>query len=182
MSEQTSLAFMASPITAWAFTLFACTELVLDKLPFTPSRLGAVPLGARILSGALCAATVCAATHQPVAIGAVAGIIGAVTGALAGYHARRHLTMNREGSRSARRSRRGCDRDRHRGVGRHANLNRSTHQNVGELRRLVEDRLGKGTERHDPALLGPCPGDGRRHELLARPGAASAPHRPRCGR
>ena len=92
----TSLAFMASPITAWAFTLFACTELVLDKLPFTPSRLGAVPLGARIVSGALCAATVCAATHQPVAIGAVAGIVGAVTGALAGYHARRHLTMNRK--------------------------------------------------------------------------------------
>ena len=96
MCERTSLAFMASPITAWAFTLFACTELVFDKLPFTPSRLGAGPLGARIVSGALCAATVCAATHQPVAIGAVAGIVGAVTGALAGYHARRNLTMNRK--------------------------------------------------------------------------------------
>jgi uncharacterized membrane protein len=92
----TSLAFMAAPITAWAFTLFACCELVFDKLPFTPGRLGAAPLGARIVSGALCAATVCAATHQPAAIGAVAGIIGAVTGALAGYHARRSLTINRK--------------------------------------------------------------------------------------
>lgn len=53
--RQTSLGFMAAPITAWAFTLFACVELVFDKLPFTPSRLGAGPLGARIVSGALCA-------------------------------------------------------------------------------------------------------------------------------
>ena len=64
----TSLAFMAAPVTAWVFTLFACIELVFDKLPFTPSRLGAGPLGVRILSGALCSATVCAAAHQPVAI------------------------------------------------------------------------------------------------------------------
>jgi uncharacterized membrane protein len=92
----TRLGFMTSPITAWAFTLFACTELVFDKLPFTPSRLAAGPLGARIVSGALCAATVFAATHQPVAVGAIAGMVGAVIGAVAGYHARRHLTMNRK--------------------------------------------------------------------------------------
>jgi uncharacterized membrane protein len=94
--RQTSLAFMASPITAWAFTLFACAELVFDKLPFTPSRLGAGPLGARIVSGALCAATVSAALHQSVAMGALAGAIGAVAGALAGYHVRRDLTLNRK--------------------------------------------------------------------------------------
>ena len=94
--RETSLAFMAAPITAWAFTLFACVELVFDKLPFTPSRLGAGPLGVRILSGALSAATVAAAAHQPVAIGAIAGALGAVAGALAGYHGRRHLTRNRK--------------------------------------------------------------------------------------
>ncbi len=55
--RQTSLAFMASPITAWIFTLFAGVELVFDKLPSTPSRLGAGPLGARIVMGALCSAT-----------------------------------------------------------------------------------------------------------------------------
>ena len=48
-----------------------------------------------MLSGALCSATVCAAAHQPVAIGAIISAIGAITGALAGYHGRRHLTMNR---------------------------------------------------------------------------------------
>lgn len=94
--RQTSLAFMAAPVMAWVFTLFACTELVLDKLPFTPSRLGAGPLGARVVSGALCAATVCAATQQPVALGAIVGAIGAVAGALAGYRVRRDLTLNRK--------------------------------------------------------------------------------------
>ena len=94
--RQTGLAFMASPITAWTFTLFACVELVFDKLPFTPSRLGAGPLGARIVSGALCAATVSAAMHQSVAMGALVGAIGAVAGAFAGYHVRRDLTLNRK--------------------------------------------------------------------------------------
>ena len=95
---QTSLAFMASPITAWIFTLFAGVELVVDKLPSTPSRLGAVPLGARILMGALCSATACAATHQSIGIGAVAGAVGAVAGAYAGYRVRRHLTLNLKAS------------------------------------------------------------------------------------
>ena len=92
--RQTNLAFMAAPITAWVFTLFACVELVTDKLPFTPSRLGAVPLGARILMGALCSATVSAVAHQSIAAGAVAGALGGVAGAFAGYHVRRHLTLN----------------------------------------------------------------------------------------
>ena len=90
----TSLGLMASPITAWLFTLFACVELVFDKLPTTPSRLAAGPLGARVLMGALCSATLCAAAHQSIAVGAVAGAIGGVVGAFAGYHVRRHLTMN----------------------------------------------------------------------------------------
>jgi uncharacterized membrane protein len=81
--RQTGLAFMASPITAWVLTLFAGGELVFDKLPSTPSRLGAGPLGARILMGALCA---------------IAGAIGGLAGAYAGYHVRRHLTMNLKAS------------------------------------------------------------------------------------
>jgi uncharacterized membrane protein len=92
--RQTNLGFMAAPITAWVFTLFACAELVSDKLPSTPSRLGAVPLGARILMGALCSATVCAVAHQSIALGAFVGAIGGVAGAFAGYHVRRHLTVN----------------------------------------------------------------------------------------
>jgi uncharacterized membrane protein len=95
--RQTSLAFMAAPVTSWVFTVFACMELVFDKLPFTPSRLGAGPLGARVLMGALCAATVSAATHPSIVAGvsgAIAGALGGVAGAFAGYHVRRHLTMN----------------------------------------------------------------------------------------
>jgi uncharacterized membrane protein len=96
--RQTNLGLMGAPITAWVFTLFACIELVVDKLPSTPSRLGAGPLGARILMGALCSATVCAVVHQSIAVGAIAGAIGGVAGAFAGYHVRRHLTMNLKAS------------------------------------------------------------------------------------
>jgi len=96
--RQTGLAFMAAPITAWVLTLCAAGELVFDKLPSTPSRLGAGPLGARILVGALCPAVACAATHHSIAVGAIAGAVGAVAGAYAGYHARRHLTMNLKAS------------------------------------------------------------------------------------
>ncbi len=92
--RQTNLGLMAAPATAWVFTLFACGELVVDKLPSTPSRLAAGPLGVRILMGALCSATACAATHQSIAVGALVGAIGGVAGAFAGYHARRHLTTN----------------------------------------------------------------------------------------
>ena len=94
--RQTSLSLMAAPATAYIFTVFALTELVFDKLPFTPSRLGAGPFGARILMGALCAATLCAATHQSVAIGAVIGAVGGIAGSFAGYHVRRYLTTDRK--------------------------------------------------------------------------------------
>jgi uncharacterized membrane protein len=94
--RQTNLGLMAAPVTAWVFTLFACVELVFDKLPFTPSRLGAGPLGARILMGGLCSATLCAVAHQSIGVGAIVGGLGGVAGAFAGYHVRRHLTTSRK--------------------------------------------------------------------------------------
>jgi uncharacterized membrane protein len=36
----------------------AVSELIADKLPFTPSRLNAAPLAFRIVSGAICGATI----------------------------------------------------------------------------------------------------------------------------
>jgi uncharacterized membrane protein len=97
--RQTNLAVisaMAAPATAYIFTAFACIELVFDKLPIAPSRLGAGPLGARILLGALCAATLSAAAQQSMAVGAIAGALGGIAGAYAGYSVRRHLTANRK--------------------------------------------------------------------------------------
>jgi uncharacterized membrane protein len=86
--HQSPLAFMGSPITAWIFGLFAVGELILDKLPFTPSRLAAGPLAGRFLLGGLAGATILAAASPSFVMGAIAGAIGGLAGAFAGYHAR----------------------------------------------------------------------------------------------
>jgi uncharacterized membrane protein len=93
--RSTGLSIMAAPITAYVFTLFAAVELVFDKLPITPSRLEAGPLGARILIGALAGATLCAAAQQSIVVGAVVGGLGGGAGAFAGYRARRYLTVTK---------------------------------------------------------------------------------------
>ena len=93
--RSTGLSIMAAPLTAYVFTLLAAVELVFDKLPITPSRLEAGPLGARVVLGGLAGATLCAGAGQPIAIGAIAGALGGVAGAFAGYRLRRHLTMSK---------------------------------------------------------------------------------------
>jgi uncharacterized membrane protein len=89
--RQTHFSFMAAAPTAWVFTVLACAELVADKLPFTPSRLTAGPLGARIVSGGVCASVLCFAANQSVFLGAIVGVIGGLAGAFAGYTARTRL-------------------------------------------------------------------------------------------
>jgi len=88
---QSSLAFMGWPITGYVLAVLALVELVTDKLPFTPSRLTPVPLGARIVGGALVGATVAAASQLGLAVGAVVGAAGGLAGSYAGYHARHAL-------------------------------------------------------------------------------------------
>jgi uncharacterized membrane protein len=90
--QATPVAFMTRPPTAYAFTALALIELVTDKLPFTPSRLSAVPLAARIMMGALCGGTVCSMVGYSLVAGAVTGGVGGWAGALAGDHLRRYLT------------------------------------------------------------------------------------------
>jgi uncharacterized membrane protein len=92
--RQTSLSFLAAPATAYILTALACAELVGDKLPFTPSRLTIGPLAGRIIMGALCGMALCAATHQALTFGGIAGGIGAIAGAYIGYHLRRLLTTH----------------------------------------------------------------------------------------
>jgi len=94
--DQTGFAFMSARITAYILTVGACVELVFDKLPITPSRLTPGPLGARVVLGGLCAATLCAAFQQSAIFGAVVGGLGGFAGAWVGYHVRRYLTTTRK--------------------------------------------------------------------------------------
>jgi len=70
-------------------TDLAVSELIADKLPFTPSRLKAGPLASRVVSGAVCGATIYGVVERPLVEGAVLGGVGAIAGALAGYHMRK---------------------------------------------------------------------------------------------
>jgi len=85
------LAFMGAIITVVIFSILALFELFVDLQPSTPKRTALVPLGARILTGGLCGACLCTASHQPWIIGAILGGIGGVMGAFAGYEIRRRL-------------------------------------------------------------------------------------------
>ena len=75
-------------------TDFAVSELIADKLPFTPSRLNAAPLASRIVSGAICGAAIYGVVKRPLTEGALLGGLGALAGAFAGYHARKRLSRN----------------------------------------------------------------------------------------
>ena len=89
--HNSSLAFMGSIITVVILSLLALFELFVDLQPSTPKRTALVPLGARILTGGLCGACLCTASHQPWIIGAILGGVGGVIGAFAGYETRRRL-------------------------------------------------------------------------------------------
>src|SRR6188472_3252740 len=65
------LSFMDS---SWAFILFsvlAVFEFVADLLPRTPSRTAPGPLIARMISGSLCGACLCASANQLASLGAL---------------------------------------------------------------------------------------------------------------
>jgi uncharacterized membrane protein len=86
--RQSPLSFMGSAITADIFGLLAIGELIMDKLPFTPSRLKPGPLIGRLLLGGLAGATVLSANSPSYILGGVLGAIGGLAGAFAGYQAR----------------------------------------------------------------------------------------------
>lgn len=83
-------AFMGWRFTPWIFTVLALAELVTDKLPTTPSRKMPMGFAARLVSGALCGATLGAAGNMMLA-GLVAGVVGAVIGTYGGAWARGRL-------------------------------------------------------------------------------------------
>jgi uncharacterized membrane protein len=83
-------AFMGYAWTPWIFTALALVELVTDQLPSTPSRKVPMQFGARIVTGALCGATLGAAGGSWI-VGLVAGVIGAVIGTYGGAEVRARM-------------------------------------------------------------------------------------------
>lgn len=69
-------------------TLGAAGELVIDKLPFTPSRLETRGLVVRTLGGGFNGATIAASNNRSWGRGVLLGVAGAVVGSYAGYHFR----------------------------------------------------------------------------------------------
>ena len=88
--QTTWAAFMAHSITPFIFTGLAIVELIMDKLPTTPSRKSPPSFAARIISGAFSGSVLGAAVGTTL-IGLVAGAIGSVLGTLGGYEFRTRL-------------------------------------------------------------------------------------------
>jgi uncharacterized membrane protein len=82
--------FMGHWLTPWIFSVLAVVELVTDQLPNTPSRKVPQQFGARLITGALAAATIGASAGMTIG-GLIAGVVGAVIGTLGGYEARKRL-------------------------------------------------------------------------------------------
>jgi uncharacterized membrane protein len=88
------LAFMGSTTAVAILSVLAIGELIADKLPMMQKRTAPAPLMARIVTGGLCGACLCAATGQSLIVGAVLGGIGGVIGAFLGYDIRRRLDLH----------------------------------------------------------------------------------------
>jgi uncharacterized membrane protein len=85
------LTWLAPPVgwlaTIWArvvITLASGSELVLDKLPKTPSRLKPGGMVGRLICGGLMGWALTAQTRGPVWLGIMLGVAGAICGAFAG--------------------------------------------------------------------------------------------------
>jgi uncharacterized membrane protein len=82
--RNTPLAFLGSRRAPYIASALAVAELVVDKLPRTPSRKMPLPFAARIIIGALCGAAV-TARNQSLIGGLASGALGGVAGTLGGY-------------------------------------------------------------------------------------------------
>jgi uncharacterized membrane protein len=88
--ENTWLAFLGFAATPYILSVLAIGELIVDKLPKTPSRKATVGFMTRVVSGALCGAALGAASQALIG-GLLAGVLGAVGGTLGGYEFRARL-------------------------------------------------------------------------------------------
>lgn len=86
-----SFSFMGSSRVAKVLKIAAVGEMVADKLPAIPARISPAPLIARILSGALCGASICTAERKRADVGAIFGGLSAIGSAYTFYYLRRKL-------------------------------------------------------------------------------------------
>ena len=84
--------FLSHPVSLGVFTVLAVGELIGDKLPKTPSRIGLFPLTGRTAFGAATGAAVASLAGLSLVLGGILGGIGALLGSFAGFLLRRSLT------------------------------------------------------------------------------------------
>jgi len=88
------LGALGNPVAANVLAVLAVSEIVADKLPMTPNRTDLSGFVPRLVSGALCGATLGCARRQSFATGALAGALGAAGGTFAAFYLRRFLTKS----------------------------------------------------------------------------------------
>jgi uncharacterized membrane protein len=82
------LTFLGTTTGAAVVSILAVLELIGDKLPVTPGRTTAGPLGGRILIACFAAAGLAIGMGQSVAAAVVCGALASVIGAFAGFRYR----------------------------------------------------------------------------------------------
>lgn len=91
--ERERFGFFGRPHALKVMIGLASGEALFDKLPFMPKRTEAGGLASRIISGALCGATICRAKEKSMVVGAIAGAFGAIGSTFAVYNVRRSLSQ-----------------------------------------------------------------------------------------
>jgi len=94
--DRTFFAFLGSPRISKALVLMELGELVVDKLPTTPSRTSPPPLLGRAASGALVGAAVFVSESRRATIGAALGSTASLAAGFAGERLRA-LTVEKTG-------------------------------------------------------------------------------------
>ena len=89
--QHTILSFMGWLFALIIISILCVSELVVDKLPGTPSRKMPGPFIARVLSGAFAGFALSLATNHSVVAAVIIGGIGAAVGTLVGYELRTSL-------------------------------------------------------------------------------------------